>query len=399
LIRARYELASRDPERAAAAVAGELSSGTFTAVPGETPALRARHAAVVSAVEPVADGPDGTRVARVTIDVPADNLEASLPQLVATLAGNVFELRDPVALRLVDFALPEELERAFPGPAFGVAGTRRLSDVAERPLIGTIVKPSVGLSPQQTAALVAELAEGGIDFVKDDELIADPPYSPLVERIACVRGALRAVEQRQGRRVVYAPNVSGSVEHMLEGADLAAAEGAGAAMVCVHAVGLAGVLELRRRELLPLHGHRAGWGLLGRGTSVLGPAAHARVWRLAGVDQLHVGGLRSKFFEDDPSVAASLASCRAPGPHAPVMPVLSAGQWGEQLRDTVAAAGGSDLIYLAGGAIVGHPHGIAGGVRALRAAAEGARAGRTIEQLAPDVPELAASLAAFGGAR
>jgi len=399
VIRARYELESRDPERAAAAVAGELSSGTFTAVPGETPELRARHAAVVAAVEPVADGRDGTRVARVTIDVPPDNLEPSLPQLVATLAGNVFELRDPVALRLLDFALPEELERAFPGPAFGVAGTRRLSGVAERPLIGTIVKPSVGLSPEQTGALVAELAEGGIDFVKDDELIGDPPYSPLAERIACVRGALRAVELRQGRRVAYAPNVSGSVEHMLRGAELAATEGAGAAMVCVHAVGLAGVLELRRRELLPLHGHRAGWGLVGRGTSALGPAAHVRVWRLAGVDQLHVGGLRSKFFEADESVAASLAACRAAGSHAPVMPVLSAGQWGEQLRDTVAAADGPDLVYLAGGAIVGHPHGIAGGVRALRAAAEGARAGRTIEELAPDVPELAASLAAFGGAR
>lgn len=398
MIRAYYQLDSRQPERAAASVAGELSSGTFTAVPGETPQLRARHAAVVVAVDEVDELAAGLRRARVTLDVPTENIGASLPALVATLAGNVFELREPDGLQLIDFALPDELERTFPGPAFGVVGTRRLSGVDGRPLIGTIVKPSVGLSPQATAALIAELGEAGIDFVKDDELIADPPYSPLRQRISRVRAALDEVEARQGRRVIYAPNVSGDVEHMLRSAEHAVATGAGAAMVCVHAVGLTGVLALRRWELLPLHGHRAGWGLLGRGTSALGPAAHARIWRLAGVDQLHIGGLRSKFFESDASVTASLAACRAPGPHAPVLPVLSSGQWGEQLLDTVLAAGGPDFAYLAGGAILGHPQGPAAGVRALRAAAEGACVGIGIRDLAKDVPEVAATLATFEGA-
>jgi ribulose-bisphosphate carboxylase large chain len=395
VIRAHYELEARDPERAAEAVAGELSSGTFTALPAETPALRARHAATVVAVENRGERAGGVRIASAVLDIPAENVGASLPQLVATLAGNVFELRDPLALRLVDFSLPGELERAFPGPAFGVAGSRAHCGVYGRPLIGTIVKPSVGLTPQQTADLVAELAEAGIDFVKDDELIGDPPYSPVGERIVAVRVALRAVEECTGRRVAYAPNVSGSVEHMLSRAELAAAEGAAAAMVCVHAVGLAGVHELRRRAILPLHGHRAGWGLLGRGATALGPAAHARIWRLAGIDQLHVGGLRSKFFESDASVKASLAACRAPRAHAPMLPVLSSGQWGEQLLDTVKAAGGPDFAYLAGGAILGHPQGAAAGVRALRAAADGACAGVDLEQLAA-VPEIAAALATFG---
>jgi 3-oxoisoapionate-4-phosphate transcarboxylase/hydrolase len=393
VIRAHYELEAREPKRAAAAIAGELSSGTFTAVPGETDELRARHAAAVVACEAVAGG-----LTRVAIDVPIDNVGASLPQLVATLAGNVFELRDVATLRLVDFDLPAELERAFPGPAFGVAGSRTASAVLDRPLVGTIVKPSVGLSPEATAALVATLGAAGVDLVKDDELIGDPPYSPLAERIARVRAALREVEDASGRRVTYVPNVSGGVEHMLRGAELAAAEGARAAMVCVHAVGLAGVLELRRAAILPLHGHRAGWGLLGRGSTSLGPAAHARIWRLAGIDQLHVGGLRSKFFELDASVSASMAACLAPGQHRPTLPVISSGQWGEQLLDTVAAAGGIDFAYLAGGAILGHPNGPAAGVRALRAAAEGAVAGVGVRELAASVPELAATVAAFGDA-
>jgi ribulose-bisphosphate carboxylase large chain len=157
------------------------------------------------------------------------------------------------------------------------------------------------------------------------------------------------------------------------------------------------VLELRRRAMLPIHGHRAGWGLLGRGQTSLGPVAHARIWRLAGVDQLHVGGLRSKFFEDDASVTASLAACRAAGPHRPVLPVLSSGQWGEQLLDTVTAADGPDFAYLAGGAILGHPQGLAAGVRALRAAADGACSGVGLRELVSEIPELAAALATFGG--
>lgn len=392
MIRAHYELEAPEPERAAAVVAGELSSGTFTAVPGETDELRARHAAVVAACEPVGDS-----IARVVIDVPVDNVGASLPQLAATLAGNVFELRDITGLRLVDFELPAELERAFPGPAFGVAGSRAASEVFDRPFIGTIVKPSVGLSPEATADLVATLGVAGIDLVKDDELIGDQPYSPLAERVRAVRGALRDVEQSTGRRVTYVPNVSGDIEHMLRGAELAAAEGAGAAMVCVHAVGLAGVLELRRAAVLPVHGHRAGWGLVARGSTALGPAAHAHLWRLAGVDQLHVGGLRSKFFESDDSVAESMAACRAPGEHRPVLPVISSGQWGEQLVDTVAAAAGPDFAYLAGGAILGHPGGPAAGVVALRAAAEGAATGVGLRELAASVPEVAATVDAFGG--
>jgi ribulose-bisphosphate carboxylase large chain len=308
----------------------------------------------------------------------------------------VFELRELLALRLVDFTLPDELERAFPGPAFGVAGTRSASGVRDRPLIGTIVKTSVGLTPQETAELAGEMGEAGIDFIKDDELIGDPPYSRLAERIGWVRATLRDVEERQGRVVTYAPNVSGDLDHMLAGIERAAAEGAGAAMVCLHSVGLAAVLELRRRSVLPLHGHRAGWGLLARGDTALGPAAHARLWRLAGVDQLHVGGLRSKFFETDESVAASMRACLTPGVHRPVLPVVSSGQWGEQLCDTVSAAGGPDFAYLAGGGISGHPGGPAAGVRALRAAADAARSGIGLRELAADVPEVAAALTAFG---
>src|SRR3954471_23041383 len=148
-----------EPRHAAEAMAGEQSSGTFVAIPGETPELKARAAARVEALRmldddvrepslPFAATPKGTqarwRRALVTLSWPLDNLGPSLPNLLATVAGNLFELKQISGLRLLDLRLPEAFAARYPGPRFGVPGTRRLAGIAAGPLIGTIVKPSVG---------------------------------------------------------------------------------------------------------------------------------------------------------------------------------------------------------------------------------------------------------------
>ena len=172
-----------DVRKAVEAMAGEQSSGTFIPVPGETPELKARSAARVESVKILgeADGPslpgsgvprEGARrmTARATLSWPLDNIGPSLPNLMATVAGNLFELSQFSGLRILDMRLPRRFAAAYPGPAFGIDGTRRLAGVRGRPLIGTIVKPSVGFTPEQTADLVDELCAAGIDFIKDDEL-------------------------------------------------------------------------------------------------------------------------------------------------------------------------------------------------------------------------------------
>ncbi len=193
-IEAEYLIETAYPlDTAVEAMAGEQSSGTFVAVPGETPELKARAAAKVvelTDLGPIgapslpgagrADGPH--RQARVRLSWPLDNLGPSLPNLVATVSGNLFELKQFSGLRLLDIHLPEAFGRAYPGPAFGIAGTRKLSGVPAGPLIGTIIKPSVGLSAQSTAALVETLCDAGIDFIKDDELQSDGPGGPFEAR-------------------------------------------------------------------------------------------------------------------------------------------------------------------------------------------------------------------------
>lgn len=417
-IQATYWVETAFPlQQAAEVLAGEQSSGTFISLPGETPELKARSGAVVEHIEetgsvnapslPGAGVPKGEtspkwKQARIRVSWPFDNLGASLPNLQATVAGNLFELKQFSGLRLLDVSLPQAFRDAYPGPQFGVAGTRKLSNVERLPLIGTIVKPSVGLSPDDTAAMVRQLAEGGLDFIKDDELQADGPHCPFAERVDKVMSVLRAHADKSGKMVMFAFNLTGEIDEMRRRHDLVVAAGGTCVMASVHSIGLAGMTALRSHSRLPIHAHRNGWGLYGRSPFIgIDYTAWQKFWRLAGADHLHVNGLRNKFCEADESVIASARECLAPMFEGPdrgceVMPVFSSGQWADQAFDTYAALGNADLIHAAGGGIVGHRGGIAAGAASMRAAWEGALAGLTREQVAASSPEFRQAQEQFG---
>jgi ribulose-bisphosphate carboxylase large chain len=397
-VRATYWLQTTgDPERVAAVMAGEQSTGTFTRLPYETVELMERCAAVVervvalgesaSACLPV-DGrhPGPCREATVELSWSQDNFGVSLPNLLATVAGNLFELREVTGLRLLALQLPDAYADRYPGPQFGVEGTRRLAGVERGPLIGTIIKPSVGLSPRQTAAIVRELCEGGIDFIKDDELQADGPHCPFDARVSAVMDVIGEHAVRTGKTVMYAFNITDEIDAMLRHHDSVVQHGGTCVMVSLNSVGLAGVSQLRKHARLPIHGHRNGWGYLNRSPGLgFDYAAWQTFWRVAGVDHLHVNGLRNKFSEADESVIRSARACLTPlfpppRPGFEVMPVFSSGQWAEQAFDTYRALGRTDLIYACGGGIAAHPGGIAAGVESIRFAWAEAERGHSLEQ-------------------
>lgn len=409
-IRARYRIETAvGLERAATVIAGEQSTGTFVALPGETPELHARHGARVeeileldSGVEPSLSGGIGNGpVVRgeVVISFPLDNVGTALANLLAMVAGNLFELRELSGIKLIDLHLPPEFGDCHPGPAFAVEGTRRIAGVYDRPIIGTIIKPSVGLSPSNTARLAGELARAGLDFVKDDELQANGPHSPFEQRLEAVLGELRTVADHTGRMPIYAINVSDELDEMLRHVDLVAERGGNCVMVNVNAVGIVGLRAVRMRSSLPIHAHRAGWGALTR-HPYLGYTFRvwSQLWRLAGADHIHVNGLRNKFWEPDDSVLASARAALAPingGP--PVMPVFSSGQTALQAADTFAALESVDLMYLCGGGIMAHPDGVPAGVRSVRQAWEAAVAGIPLVEYSRDHPELGRALQFFAG--
>lgn len=395
-----------DPMRAAEVIAGEQSSGTFVALATETPELKERSGARVERLNILGYSkepslPGGMRSERYTqceleISWPLENIGPSLPNLMATIAGNLFELRQVSGLRLTGLKLPPAFAQAYQGPAFGIAGTRRLTGVEHGPLIGTIIKPSIGLSVEETIQQVRELVAGGVDFIKDDELQADGARCPFDERVRGVMDVINAHAERTGKKVMMAFNLTGDLDQMRRRHDLVLAHGGTCVMASLNSIGLIGLQELRRHSQLPIHAHRAGWGYLSR-CPQLGwdYAPWQMLWRLAGADHMHVNGLRNKFSEPDESVIAAARSVLSPVmPEAPLptMPVFSSGQTGLQAADTYRAIGCVDLIHTAGGGIFGHPQGVSAGVEALRESWVAAIEGVPLEQHAKNKPALQAAL-------
>jgi ribulose-bisphosphate carboxylase large chain len=396
-------------EAAADVLAGEQSSGTFVAVPGETEELKQRFAARVESIkaldtvnEPSLTGCRAAgkkfQRAKIVVSWPTENFGFNLPALVSTLQGNLYELSQFSGLKLRDFEVPRSFGEAFRGPKFGVSGTRNLTGVHDKPLIGTIIKPSVGLTPQQTAELVKTLVEAGIDFIKDDELMADPPHSPFNERVDAVMRVINSYAERTGKKVMYAFNISDELDAMQRHYEKIVRTGGTCAMISLNSVGLAGAKKICDIGALAIHGHRNGWGALNR-HPLLGIEfpAYQKLWRLAGVDQIHVNGIANKFWESDDSVVRSIASCLSPFLNAAsVLPVVSSGQWGGQAPETFRRTQTVDLLYLAGGGIMAHPDGPAAGVSSLRKWWEAAVEGLTMKEAAARYPELKVSVEKFG---
>jgi len=339
----------------------------------------------------------------VTLSWPLANMGVSLPNVLATIAGNLFELQPFSGLRLLDITFPVAFLERYHGPQFGVAGTRRLCGVEGRPLIGTIVKPSVGLSAEATGDLVARLVEGGIDFIKDDELQANGPHCPFTERLEAVMRAINKHADKTGKKVMYAANITGELDEMLQRQARVRALGGTCAMVSLNSVGLPALHALRSVSEVAIHGHRNGWGIYGRSPAIgMSYVAYQKFWRLAGVDHMHVNGLKNKFCESDESVMESARECLTPmfdiaGGGCEIMPVFSSGQSAKQAPDTFRALGSADLIFACGGGIMAHPDGVGAGVRSLRQAWEAALSGAPLDDYARTRPELRLALKKFAG--
>lgn len=406
-----------DPAKVAEVMAGEQSCGTFTRVQGETDELRARARARIASIETLetvptpslpnaylarqAGGMPGKfQRARIRIAFPVANVGANLPTLAATVGGNLYDLGEVTGLRLESMELPANYRAQFDLPQVGITGTRALTGVDKGPLVGTIIKPNVGLSPEQTAHLVAQLCAAGVDFIKDDEVCANPAHAPLAQRVAAVMAVVRAHRERTGRNVMVAFNITDETDAMRRHADLIEREGGTCVMASLNWCGYSAIQTLRRSTPLALHGHRNGFGALSRHPLLgIGFQAYQTLWRLAGVDHMHVHGLQGKFSQEDSEVVDSARDCLAsltPGIDDAVMPAFSSGQWAGTVPATWAAVRSDDLLFMSGGGILAHPDGPAAGVQSIRQAWHAVRDNQTLQDYARNAPELQRALEFFG---
>ncbi|MGI8803827.1 MAG: RuBisCO large subunit C-terminal-like domain-containing protein [Solirubrobacteraceae bacterium] len=338
MIRATYELA---PPGSAAALARLQTTGLAA---GDE-SVRGR---VISA--------DGELA---VLEFPDANWGANVPLLVSTLvAGEATEKRAFTRCRLIELELPDEL---LPGPAFG-ARPGDTGTTSKRAAVGLIVKPQIGLRPDEFAAVARVAVDAGADLIKDDEVLGDPPICPLEDR---VRAMVEVLTDHPG--VVYCPNVTGPSGTLVQRAARVVELGATGVMVNAFAQGLDSILSLRQADLgVPILAHRAGSGPIARNED-FGATGDvlARLTRLCGADHVIVGAFAGGLFEDDRSTERNLSAVRGPcGRARPSVAVLGGGVGPANAAAQVARAGGGGLMVLLGAAAYDHPGGVGEAVRA-----------------------------------
>ena len=347
-------------KEAAGGVAAESSIGTWTELTTEKPYMERLAAHVFSVEDNV-----------IKIAYPIELFEPSnMPNILSSVAGNVFGLKALKNLRLLEIQMPSSLLDSFKGPAFGIAGIRRLLKVPERPLVGTIIKPKLGLNTKDHAKVAYD---------------------------AWLTATLESCDKAQaetGERKVYMVNITAETDVMLKRAESVVAQGGEYIMVDILTVGWSALQTLRDQNFkLVIHAHRAGHAAFTK-NPLHGIAMKpiATVARIIGVDQLHVGTVVGKMSETEMEVKDNIDACKSElGAMKPVMPVASGGLYPSLVPDLLKIFG-NDVILQAGGGIHGHPEGTVSGAKAMRQAVDAALEDKSLEDYAKDHSELASAL-------
>lgn len=373
-------------------VAADQSAGTWTHVEGETPEVIAQYGAKVIGVYPMAE--ERACIARIAF--PTANFPAYMPMIMSTVAGNVL---GQDGIRLVDIEFPKSILEKLPGPMMGIEGIRKLLGVPERPLVGAILKPCIGVEPEVSASGAVKAALGGADVIKDDELLSDPVYSPMVERVSTVMKRLK--EAGKDKSCLYAVNITG--ENLLERAKRAIDAGANALMINYQAVGWGAsedlVRALKREGLIyPIFGHCAGMGAYYRSrTNGIGTAlACGKLARLTGMDMPLVYPDSGRFGIDTDALVEAHAQCIAPMGNIRRAFLTVAGGVHPGTIEYLMNLLGNETILMAGGGIYGHPMGAEAGAKAILQAIEAVMNGSSVAEASQEFPELKAALTFWG---
>jgi len=332
------------------------------------------------------------------IAYPLDLFEkGSVPQFMSSICGNIFGMTDVNAIRLEDVYFPPEYVKSFKGPKFGIAGVRKTIGVKNRPLVGTIVKPKLGLNAKEHAKVAYNAWLGGCDIVKDDENLTSMTFNKFKERIDLTIKMRKKAEQETGEKKVYMANVTAETMEMLRRAKYVKKVGGRYAMIDILTAGFAAVQTLRDADLgLIIHAHRAGHAAFTRvkshGISML---VVAKLARLAGVDQLHIGAIFGKMEGGKQEVQKIRDAIVEDNGIKTVFPVCSGGLYPSRISPLIKALG-SDIIIQAGGGIHGHPDGTIKGSKAMRQAVDAELDGITAKQYALTHKELRGALVKWG---
>ncbi|RAP78140.1 2,3-diketo-5-methylthiopentyl-1-phosphate enolase [Paenibacillus montanisoli] len=388
-----------DFHKKAQGIAVGLTVGSWTDLPEARKAEMEKHLGRVISVDVHESSVPGERYADLRIAYPDVNFSRDLPALLVTVFG---KLSMDGRIKLLDLDFSSEFVSAFPGPKFGIDGVRKLLGAYERPLLMSIFKSVIGHDLPNLREQFYQQALGGVDLIKDDEILFENPLTPLEKRVEACMEAARQAEEVTGQKLLYAVNLTGPTSKLASQAKRAIGAGANALLFNVLAYGYDVLHELSSDPeiTVPIAAHPAMAGALYPSThyGIAAPLLLGKLMRLAGADLvLFPSPYGSVVMPREENLAVQAALIDPALPVAPSFPVPSAGIH-PGLVPLILRDFGTDVVVNAGGGIHGHPMGTAAGGQAFRIAIEAARAGVSLPDAAakPGNEALQAAIDSWG---
>ncbi len=394
----RIDPKGRSVKRAANTVALESSVGTWTKVKTEKQYVNKLAAKVFS-----------IKSKKVKIAYPSSLFEkGNAPNILSSIAGNIFGMKAVRNLRLEDISIPPKILRGFKGPKYGIRGIRKMLKIKRRPLLGTIIKPKLGLRTRDHAEVAYYSWLGGCDLVKDDENLASQKFNVFEERLARTLEKRNKVEEETGEKKAYLINVTAETKEMLKRSQLVEDLGGRYVMIDIVTAGFSALQTLREQGFrLAIHAHRAMHAAFTRnkkhGISMM---VLADLARLIGVDQLHIGSVVGKLegtLEEVSELGEEIEKQKVKetnirlkqdwGRLKPVLAVSSGGLHPGHVPYLVKHLG-KDIVIQMGGGLHGHPSGTIWGSRAARQAIDAVMKKKSLKEYAeePEHKELKQAL-------
>jgi len=337
----------------------------------------------------------------------------NISQILSAIAGNIFGMKKLQNLRLLDIDFPEDIVNSYKGPKFGIEGIRKLTKISDRPLLGTIVKPKVGLNEREHANICGAAWRGGLDIVKDDENLTSMRFNTFEERVDKTLTMRDKIEDETGETKIYMPNITAKVSTMKKRADYVKERGGKYVMIDVVTTGFSAMMEMRDylgpMDLI-IHAHRAMHAAFTRvkehGITML---VLAKLMRLIGVDQLHTGTIVGKMEGGKQEVLNINNEITAQQIHGnnktllnqnwyglkPILPVASGGLNPLDIPELIETLG-KDMVFQLGGGVHGHLDGTEAGAKAVRQALDATLNNIDLREYSKFVKELTRAFEKWG---
>ena len=379
-------------------VAGESSIGTWTEIKTMNKRIGKTLAPKVFYLD--------SKNKRARIAYPLELFElGNLPEIMSSIGGNIYGMKAAKGLRWEDVTIPKKILKSFKGPKFGIKGIRKYLKVKNRPLVGTIVKPKVGLTPSEHAKVAYESWMGGCDIVKDDENLTSQNFNKFRKRFLLTIKACKKTEKETGEKKVYLINCTAECEEMKKRIKFVEQNLGNYIMLDILTLGWSALQTARNFTKLPIHAHRAGHAMFDRNPNQgMTMEIIAQLARMVGVDTLHIGTAYGKMSggkkevlhieEEIESEFTKKTKEYLSQKWYGIKPVLGVASGGVHPRivPEIMKFMGNDIVLQAGGGIHGHPKGTRAGAIAMRQAVDAVMKKKTLKEYSKTHEELKEAL-------